>query len=248
MKSLKKVGLVLGAALLVPGMANAGDFVVSGKADFVSDYIWRGIDQNSGFSIQPSLTFGYKGLSLNAWGSQTLSKWGVNDNGGGAKEFDINLSYSIKGFTVTVSDYWWSGTDMQYGDYKNDHYFEGTLAYNFGEICDKFALNVSWSTMFAGADKNVMNDPTADRDNKYSTYVNLSYPVSLPADITLTPALGFTPWKGYYYNKAAVTDISIKASKDIQVTDKFAIPVFVQALVAPAYDRTYLLAGFSLGF
>ena len=25
MKSLKKVGLVLGAALLVPGMANAGD-------------------------------------------------------------------------------------------------------------------------------------------------------------------------------------------------------------------------------
>ena len=116
MKSLKKVGLVLGAALLVPGMANAGDFVVSGKADFVSDYIWRGIDQNSGFSIQPSLTLGYKGLSLNAWGSQTLSKWGVNDNGGGAKEFDINLSYSIKGFTVTVSDHWWSGTDMQYGD------------------------------------------------------------------------------------------------------------------------------------
>ena len=51
MKSLKKVGLVLGAALLVPGMANAGDFVVSGKADFVSDYIWRGLDQNSGFSI-----------------------------------------------------------------------------------------------------------------------------------------------------------------------------------------------------
>ena len=40
MKSLKKVGLVLGAALLVPGMANAGDFVVSGKADFVSDYIY----------------------------------------------------------------------------------------------------------------------------------------------------------------------------------------------------------------
>ena len=62
MKSLKKVGLVLGAALLVPGMANAGDFVVSGKADFVSDYIWRGLDQNSGFSIQPSLTLSYKGF------------------------------------------------------------------------------------------------------------------------------------------------------------------------------------------
>ena len=89
-------------------------------------------------------------------------------------------------------------------------------------------------------------DPTDN--NKFSTYVNLSYPVSLPADITLTPALGFTPWKGMYNDKAGVTDVSIKASKDIQVTDKFAIPVFVQALVAPVHDRTYLLAGFSLGF
>lgn len=247
MKSLKKVGLVLGAALLVPGMANAGDFVVSGKADFVSDYIWRGADQNSGFSIQPSLTLSYKGLSLNAWGSQTLSKWGVNDNGGGAKEFDINLSYAIKGFSVTVSDYWWSGTDMPYGYYEDAHKFEGTLAYNFGEAFDKFVLNISWSTMFAGGDKAVYGQEATD-NNKFSTYINLSYPVSLPADITLTPALGLTPWKGMYYDKAGVTDISIKASKDIQVTDKFAIPVFVQALVAPVYDRTYLLAGFSLGF
>ena len=36
MKSLIKVGLVLGAALLVPGMANAGYFFVSGNAEFVS--------------------------------------------------------------------------------------------------------------------------------------------------------------------------------------------------------------------
>ena len=170
MKSLKKVGLVLGAALLVPGMANAGDFVVSGKADFVSDYIWRGLDQNSGFSIQPSLTLSYKGLSLNAWGSQTLSKWGVNDNGGGAKEFDINLSYAIKGFSVTVSDYWWSGTDMPYGYYEDAHYFEGTLAYNFGETFDKFALNISWSTMFAGGDKFVLGeDPTTTSSLLMST-------------------------------------------------------------------------------
>ena len=207
MKSLKKVGLVLGAALLVPGMANAGDFVVSGKADFVSDYIWRGLDQNSGFSIQPSLTLSYKGLSLNAWGSQTLSKWGVNDNGGGAKEFDINLSYAIKGFSVTVSDYWWSGTDMPYGYYEDAHYFEGTLAYNFGETFDKFALNISWSTMFAGADKN------EEGKLQGSTYINASYQISLPADITLTPAIGFTPWKGYYHNKAAFTDISLKAAE-----------------------------------
>lgn len=49
-----------------------------------------------------------------------------------------------------------------------------------------------------------------------------SYTISLPADITLTPAIGFTPWKGYYHNKAAFTDISLKANKDIKVTDQFS--------------------------
>ena len=119
---------------------------------------------------------------------------------------------------------------MPYGYYEDAHYFEGTLAYNFGETFDKFALNISWSTMFAGGDKFVLGEDPTD-NNKFSTYVNLSYPVSLPADITLTPALGFTPWKGMYNDKAGVTDV-----------------VFVQALVAPVHDRTYLLAGFSLGF
>ena len=208
---------------------------IHGKADFVSDYIWRGADQNSGFSIQPSLTLSYKGFSLNAWGSQSLTKW----EDGGAKEFDINLSYTFRNFTVTVSDYWWSGVNRPYGDYKNDHFFEGTLAYNFGE---SFPLTLSWSTMFAGADKDENGDLQA------STYINASYPISLPADITLTPAIGFTPWQGLYYDKAAFTDISLKANKDIQITDKFSLPLFVQAIVAPVYDRTYLVAGFSLGF
>lgn len=78
--------------------------------------------------------------------------------------------------------------------------------------------------------------------------INLQCKISLPANITLTPAIGFTPWKGYYHNKAAFTDISLKANKDLKVTDQFSIPVFVQAIVTPVYDRTYFVAGLSLGF
>lgn len=231
-KIMKGLAVALGAALMFPTVSKAqNEFTVSGKADFVSDYVWRGAYQNSGVSIQPSLTLGYAGLSLNVWGNQSLEN--------SAKEFDINLSYSIKNFSITVSDYWWVGVDMPYGHYKNDHFFEGTLAYNFGE---SFPLTLSWSTMFAGADKDENGDLQA------STYINAFYPISLPADVTLTPAIGFTPWKGMYHDKAAFTDLSVKASKDIKVTDSFAIPVFVQALVAPVYDRTYLIAGFSLGF
>ena len=167
-KNLKKVVLVL--ALLLPGVIKAQEFNVTAKADFVSDYIWRGAYQNSGFSVQPTLGLSYGNLSLSAWGSQSLTKTD------GAQEFDINLSYTIGGLGITVTDYWWNGITMPYGDYKHDHHFEGTLAYNFGE---NFPLTLSWSTMFAGGDDN------KDGDRAYSTYINASYNIACPAEITL---------------------------------------------------------------
>lgn len=72
-KNLKKVVLVL--ALLLPGVIKAQEFSVTAKADFVSDYIWRGAYQNSGFSVQPTLGLSYGNLSLSAWGSQSLTKY-----------------------------------------------------------------------------------------------------------------------------------------------------------------------------
>ena len=124
---IKKNLLLIGAvACLYPLQVSAQNKLsVHAKADFVSDYIWRGADQQSGCSVQPSLTLGYVGFSLNIWGSQSLTKW----EEGGAKEWDINLGYTYRNFTVTLSDYWWSGINQPYGHYKNSHYFEATLAY-----------------------------------------------------------------------------------------------------------------------
>lgn len=81
-----------------------------------------------------------------------------------------------------------------------------------------------------------------------STYVSVSYPFSLPLDITLTPSVGFTPWKGMYWDKAGITDVSLKVAKDIFSTKHFSIPVSVQAIASPIYDRTYLVAGIGVGF
>ena len=64
----------------------------------------------------------------------------------------------------------------------------------------------------------------------------------------LTPAIGFTPWKGYYHDKAAFTDISLKASKALVLSDKFSLPIFVQAIASPINDHVYLVAGVGIGF
>ena len=230
----------LGLAVMALGMTmislpakawEKNEFSVNGSVGMVSDYVWRGAYQGSGVSVQPSLTLGYAGLSLNVWGNQSLTK--------GAKEFDINLSYAYKNFSITVSDYWWSGEDQRYGDYSNSHYFEATLGYS---ISESFPLTFSWSTMFAGGDKN------ENGKLQGSTYISVNYPFALPYDITLTPAVGFTPWTGMYHDKAAFTDISLTAKKDIKISKSFSLPIFIQAIVAPVYDRTYLVGGVSIGF
>lgn len=55
------------------------------NADFVSSYIWRGMDSGNA-SVQPSLGFNWKGLTVYAWGSQNsvirttrlTSHWSTN--------------------------------------------------------------------------------------------------------------------------------------------------------------------------
>lgn len=235
-KQFKAIIIAATAILTTSSLVNAQEKLdVTGKADFVSDYVWRGIYQNSGFSIQPTLGLSYKGITATAWGSQSITN--AKD---APQEFDVSLSYNIHGFGITVTDYWWEGMHAPYGYYANKHHFEGTLSYHFGE---KIPLFVSWSTMFASSDNNI------DGDRAFSTYIYAAYDISCPFDVTLTPSVGFTPWKGMYHTQsAAFTDIALKASKEIEITNKFSLPLFVQAIVAPQADKTYLIAGFSFGF
>ncbi len=216
------------------GVKAQSNFGVTGKIDFVSDYIWRGAYQHSGFSVQPALGLSYKNLSLTAWGSQSLTKTD------GAQEFDLSLSYAIGRFSLTVTDYLLKGILNPYGDNKNDHHFEAALSYT---ISEKLPLILGWATMFAGSDDN-------DKGNRaFSTYISASYSFNCPAGIVLTSAVGFTPWKGMYdADGANVADISLKANKELKLSETFSLPVSVQAIAAPAYDKAYLIGGFGFVF
>lgn len=96
MKKILSVFLL--STLIVSPKLQAHDFKVNGKIDLVSDYVWRGAYQNSGFSVQPTLALSYRNLSLSAWGSQSLTK------SDGAQEFDLILNYSIGRFGITLLD------------------------------------------------------------------------------------------------------------------------------------------------
>lgn len=203
------------------------------QADIVSQYIWRGQDLGD-VSLQPTLGLAYKGLSLTAWGSIGLS------DPGNTKEFDLTLAYRIGGLNIGVTDYWFNTPNDRYFSYaahKTSHVFEANVGYDFGPLA------VQWFTNFAGND-----GLNKDGNRAYSSYVELSAPFNL-AGCQWTGTVGAVPYATSFYaetNGFAVTNVSIKAIKDIRITKSFSLPLFAAVTANPSTEKAYFVFGLTL--
>ena len=231
--------IVLMAIVMATGMsATAQDEVeTTVAADVVSQYVWRGQDLGN-VSLQPTLGIGYKGLSLSAWGSVGLAD--ADDT----KEFDLTLAYTIGGLNIGITDYWFNaGLDpdnryFMYNAHSTNHVFEANIGYDFG------VASVQWFTNIAGND-----GVNKDGKRACSSYLELAVPFKL-ATVDWTASVGAIPWATSFYNGwtsgFAVTNVSLKATKDIKVTDSFSIPIFGQVMANPRTQNAYLAFGFTL--
>jgi hypothetical protein len=239
MKKLFLSVAVLMAALT--GNAQESKVEFSTGADFVSSYVWRGA-LGAGTSIQPSLGVSFAGVSLTAWGSVDIASVGY-------KEVDFTLGYSVAGVNLAITDYWWNGEgEFKYLNYKNSttpHLWEATVGYTLP--VEEFPLSLTVNTMFAGADKKGTYDEEAEKPWKsaYSTYIEAAYPFKV-GDIDLTASLGFTPANGLYASAAAVNVLSLKAAKEIKITDSFSLPAFGQIILNPRSEGIFFVFGVSL--
>lgn len=226
------MGLVLGGTTLAQNEEKV-ETIISG--DIVSSYIWRGQDLGSA-AIQPTLGVGYKGLSLTAWGSYGL----VNSDD--VKELDLTLAFSFGGLNIGVTDYWFdAGLDpdnryFKYDAHGTNHLFEANIGYDFG------IASLQWFTNFAGND-GVNNDGK----RAYSSYVEAAVPFKL-SSIEWTATAGAVPFATTFYGTSgfAVTNLSLRATKEIKVTDTFSIPIFGQVTANPCSQKAYLVLGFTL--
>ena len=220
-------------AMITLSNAMAQDKVeASVGADLVSGYIWRGQDLGD-VSIQPTVSIGYKGFSLTAWGSVGFTQEDT-------KEVDLTLGYATKGFSASITDYWFNG-GAGYFHYKSGnttHVFEAQVGYDFQFIA------INWYTNFAGND-----GTTQDGKRAYSSYLKLAAPFRL-GSLEWIAEIGATPWATSFYNNGTdgfeFTDISIRASKEIGITEKYALPLFAQITWNPGTEGAYFVFGLSL--
>ena len=101
-------------------------------------------------------------------------------------------------------------------------------------------MGISWNTNFAGSDYH-----NADGKRSYSTYIALTAPFKL-AGLDWNAEVGLTPWEGAYADKFNVTNLSLKASKELPVTKQFSLPLFAQVVFNPYTQGAYFVFGLSL--
>ena len=234
MKKLRRLSMVALAIIASTTAAKAQDNVETTiGADVVNQYIWRGQELGS-VSLQPTLGVAYKGLSLTAWGSIGLSE--PSDT----KEFDITAAYSVGGFNIGVTDYWFNSPSTRYflyDSHKTSHVFEANIGYDFGPA------SIQWYTNFAGND-----GVNKDGDRAYSSYFELSAPFTF-GGCDWTATVGAVPFASSFYSDAngfAVTNVSLKATKELKISDTFSVPVFAGIAANPSTEKAFFIFGLSL--
>ena len=111
------------------------------------------------------------------------------------------------------------------------------VGYDFGP------LSMQWYTLFAG------NDYKANGERAYSSYVELSAPFKL-AKCDWTATVGTVPYtcSGIYGNANgfAVTNVTLKATKEFNIQDKVDLPVYVALTANPKEQHMYLTFGIAI--
>lgn len=200
------------------------------NVDFVSTDVWRGT-YLGGAALQPEVAVGWKGLELSAWGSTGIAN--------GRYEIDLTLSYTIGGLTLSVVDYWDNSGETRYFHYKpreTGHSFEGAIGYDFGPV------KASWQTFFAGSDYQ-----EADGRRAFSSYLEISAPFRL-VGLEWEATVGVVPWASDYYEtqRFSLNCLSLKATKDIPITEKFTLPLYAELIANPTTRNFYFVAGFTI--
>jgi hypothetical protein len=237
--------------------ANPASF--SAGADVLSRYIWRGADYGNSPSVQPAVAFSVAGFKAGFWGSYGLGQYSkqINDstiaNMGHYAEFDMYLSYTLKGFTIMAYDYFFPNSLSPNSGNKYFNFKKNTTGHTV-EVClswagpEKFPLQLYAGTLVYGADKG--KDSTgvygAGTDNNFSTYFEAAYQFNVKG-FGVKPFVGGIPFGSAWYGPSGgIINAGVTVSKSIPISKEYSLPVFGSVITNPQAQSVFLVFGISL--
>lgn len=187
-------------------------------ADLVSSYVWRGTQFGSGAHIQPYMDLGSGNLTGGVWGSFPTSAKG------GGNELDLWVSYDFGLLALTVTNYTFPSEGGVYAD------GEGLFNGDYTELAA--------STSIMGVDLSAGYFTEVE-----ALYVELGFSTGA-VDIAL--GYGDDQADGFYAGGGSgLVNMSFSGSKDIQISDNYALPVFGSFILNPKAETAFLVFGIS---
>ncbi|MCX7797537.1 MAG: hypothetical protein N2249_02800 [Melioribacter sp.] len=213
---------------------------ISVNTDFVSRYIWRGIDLGGNVpSIQPNIKFNAGNFTLGFWGAYPIVK------NAALSEIDIYASYAISlqsagSISLGFTDYINPDNGIKFFNFSNydsedgpgAHNLEINLNYNGPE---SFPISLS-ANIFV---HNIPNNPI---------YFQLGYSTSI-SGVALNIFAGVTPGdenKYYLTDKFDIINLGFTVSKTITITNEFSLPIFGSIILNPSQESIFYVVGISL--
>ena len=187
-------------------------------ADLVSSYVWRGTQFGSGAHVQPYMDLGSGNLTGGVWGSFPTSAKG------GGNELDLWVSYDFGPLALTVTNYTFPG--------EGGIYAEGEGLFN-GDYTELAA-----STSIMGVDLSAGYFTEVE-----ALYIELGFSTGA---VDIAFGYGDDQADGFYAGGGSgLVNMSFSGSKDIQISDNYALPVFGSFIINPEAETAFLVFGIS---
>lgn len=206
-----------------------GKSPVNLSLEFSSKYMWRGIEYGTAPTLFPMISFNKAGFNVFAMGAYAFD--------GSHQEVDLGVSYTYKGFTLGVSDYYYPsavGENDRYFDFNNKttgHYVESYLTM----MPFEFPLWLTLSTYVYGADKK------ANGKQAFSSYIEAGYSHYFNDDNILSAVIGANLNRSFYTDYEDgfnVVNVMLKYIRNLKIRS-FTLPVSAAYIINPYREKSY---------
>ena len=190
---------------------------------YISSYLWRGTKFGTGPAVQPYIELGLGNFTIGAWGSYCFT---TNE----APEADLYLSYGFDfGLSLGITDYYFPGSpyfDYASTDSSGSHAFEINAGYEIKglSIGANYVINQAGTAGSAGSD----------------IYFELGYSFN-SFGVFVGAGDGWHTSDGNF----ALCNIGITAGKELEITEKFTLPISGSVILNPEREQFHIVIGVS---
>lgn len=204
--------------------------------DLQTKYVWRGMEmitQKSSPVLFPIINYSWNGFYVYAMGGYALN--------GEYSEIDLGISYTWKGLTIGLNDYYYptidSNKDNYFGGENTGHWLEATLTYS----PEKIPVWITASNFFYGADKYISENEKEKQ--AYSSYVEVGTYYDFLAGNRISLVIGATLNKSCYNGYAkdfSICNIEGKYTYNVKFKNEWSLPLSVSYIYNPIFDKSFV--------